>query len=173
MTMKHFIIPAVLWIAIGSYGFAQQAFIDDFLKKWQNAKDYTIEFAEAMPADHYAFRPMEEEMTFGRQLVHICGNMIWLSSTYLGTEPFPGDTDHPSEAKEDVIRLLHESFDYTADAVRKFNVRELDQVVQFFAGPITKRRVFFLLADHVTHHRGQLVVYLRLQGIVPPPYRGW
>ena len=99
--------------------------------------------------------------------------MIWLSTDYLGAPPFPKDVDHPSEKKEDVIKLLEASFDHAAQAISKFSASDLDDVVEFFAGPMTKRRVFFLMTDHVTHHRGQLVVYLRLNDIVPPKYRGW
>ncbi len=152
---------------------AQNAFIEDFKLKWQNAKEYTLEFARAMPADQYDYNPTPEEMTFSRQLIHMCGNMIWLSSDYLGAPPFGKDVDHPSERKEDVIKLLEESFDYTARAIAKFPASKLDEKVDFFAGPMTKRRVLLLLTDHVTHHRGQLVVYLRLNSIEPPRYRGW
>jgi uncharacterized damage-inducible protein DinB len=81
--------------------------------------------------------------------------------------------EHPSEKKEDVLRLLEASFDHAGKAISKFPAKELDTMIDFFAGPMKKRRVFFLLTDHVTHHRGQLVVYLRLNDITPPRYRGW
>ena len=152
---------------------SQNPFIADFKSKWENAKEYTMEFAKAMPSEKYDFAPVPEEMTFGRQLVHICGNMIWLSSAFLGAPPFGKNVDHPSEKKEDVIGLLEESFDYVSEAIDKFPEDELDEVVEFFAGPMTKRHVFLLMTDHVTHHRGQLVVYLRLNEIEPPRYRGW
>lgn len=174
--MKFYITSSITLILVAfvmTTASSQQAFIDDFKLKWKNARDYTLEFARAMPAEKYTYTPTPEEMTFGRQLVHICGNIIWLSSSYLGAPPFGKNVDNPSEKKEDVIRLLEESFDYAAKAVEKFPVSKLDEKVDFFAGPMTKRRVMFLLTDHVTHHRGQLVVYLRMNGIEPPRYRGW
>lgn len=167
------VTTVVLCVSVMSTLSSQQAFVEDFKLKWKNAKEYTLEFARAMPAEKYTYTPTPEEMTFGRQLVHICGNIIWLSSSYLGAPPFGKNVDHPSEKKEDVIRLLEETFDYAARAVDNFPVSKLDDKVDFFAGPMTKRRVMFLLTDHVTHHRGQLVVYLRLNGIEPPRYRGW
>jgi len=154
-------------------GNAQNTFISDFKAKWQNAKEYTLEFARAMPPEKYDYAPVPEEMTFGRQLVHICGNMIWLSSAFLDAPPFGKDVDQPSEKKEDVIELLEESFDYASQAIDHFPDSKLEDIVEFFAGPMTKRHVFLLMTDHVTHHRGQLVVYLRLNGIKPPSYRGW
>ena len=152
---------------------AQDPFIEDFKLKWKNATEYTLEFARAMPADKYNYAPVPEEMTFARQLIHLCGNIIWLSTDYLNAPDFPMDIDHPSEKKADVIKLLEASFAHATQAINAFPPDQLDMIVDFFDGPMTKRRVFFLLTDHVTHHRGQLVVYLRLNQIAPPRYRGW
>ena len=170
--MKYLFSLSTLIVMVIS-GWSQDAFIEDFQSKWQNARDYTLEFARAMPADKYDFAPVPEEMTFARQLVHMCGNMIWLSTDFLDGPEFPLDVDHPSEKKEDVIQLLEASFDHAAMAIAKFPAAQLEDKIDFFAGPMTKRRIFFLMTDHVTHHRGQLVVYLRLNGITPPRYRGW
>jgi len=170
--MKYLLSLFALTILINT-GSSQDPFIEDFKSKWQNARAYTLEFAKAMPADKYDFAPVPEEMTFARQLVHMCGNMIWLSTDFLNGPEFPLDVDHPSEKKEDVIRLLEASFDHAALAIANFSPDQLDDTVEFFAGEMTRRRIFFLMTDHVTHHRGQLVVYLRLNGITPPRYRGW
>jgi uncharacterized damage-inducible protein DinB len=167
-------LSLLLLICVASApGTAQDPFLEDFKLKWKNAKEYTMEFARAMPADKYGYTPTPEEMTFARQLIHMCGNMIWLSTDFLNAPAFPLDMEHPSEKKEDVLRLLEASFDHTAKAIEKFPAKDLETIVDFFAGPMKKRRVFFLLTDHVTHHRGQLVVYLRLNHITPPRYRGW
>lgn len=170
--MKYLTSVLVLCTCVTSL-IGQDTFLEDFRQKWKNAKEYTLEFARAMPADKYQYTPTPEEMTFARQLIHLCGNMIWLSTDYLGAPEFPLDIDHPSEKKEDVIKLLEASFDHADKAIARFRPQDLDDTVDFFAGPMTKRRVFFLLTDHVTHHRGQLVVYLRLNDIKPPRYRGW
>lgn len=170
--MKYLLLTLTC-LVLSTQAWSQQAFVNDFKYKWKNAREYTLEFAKAMPADKYNYTPTPEEMTFARQLIHMCGNMIWLSNSYLGAPAFGKDIDHPSEKKEDVIKLLEESFDYAASAIDKFPVHKLDETVDFFAGPMTKRRVFFLLTDHVTHHRGQLVVYLRMNNIEPPRYKGW
>jgi len=152
----------------------QDPFIRDYLSKWQNAMEYTLEFAEAMPADSYDYRPMKDERAFHEQLTHLCGNMIWLSTSYLGGEGLASaDTDEPPTKKEDVIKLIRESFEYTAKTIEAFDIDDIDEEVEFFAGAMSKRKVLFLISDHLTHHRGQLVVYLRLKEIEPPRYRGW
>jgi uncharacterized damage-inducible protein DinB len=152
----------------------QDPFISDFLSKWQNAHDYTMEIAEAMPADLYTFKPTKDQRAFNEQLTHMCGNMIWLSTAFLNGEGLASaDEEHPPAEKDEVISLLNETFEYVAETVSHFDMTTIDENVDFFAGPMTKRKVFFLLADHLTHHRGQLAVYLRLNDITPPRYRGW
>ena len=51
--------------------------------------------------------------------------------------------------------------------------KELKETLDFFAGPKSKLQILSLLQDHVTHHRGQLIVYLNLNEIEPPRYSGW
>jgi uncharacterized damage-inducible protein DinB len=143
---------------------------NDFLSKWDNATSYTIEVAEAMPAAGYAFQPTEDVRSFADQLIHMADNMIWLSSTYLAGEAF---TKEVPEGKEAILDYLKRSLDYTRQTLETLDLSTLDEEVQFFAGPMTRRRVVLLVNDHLTHHRGQLILYLRLQGIQPPRYRGW
>lgn len=174
--MKQLIFIGI-WLFIAPSLLAQdnnRMFIHDFTGKWGNAKAYTLKFAEAMPDSDYDFKPVPEEMSFGEQLVHIAKNMAWLASTYLKGEKNPFDKlTAKGKSKEEIIDLLNKSFDYVDSIVVSFDPAHLNDTVKFFAGPLTKRRIFFLLTDHVTHHRGQLVVYLRLKGIKPPEYVGW
>ena len=153
--------------------FAQDGFLNDFSKKWQSAMEYTLEFAEAMPARLYDYRPTEDQMPFHRQLTHIAGNMIWLSTAFLGGTDFEGELHNLPESKEKVRDHLRQAFEYTARVTANFDPARLDDTVEFVDGPLTKRQIFLLLNDHVTHHRGQLVVYLRLNDIKPPAFRGW
>lgn len=163
-------IPALSWAQDN----VRDPFIIDFLSKWKNSKEYTLEFAEAMPADKFDYKPTEGQRGFNEQLTHMCGNMIWLSTAFLdGKGLASADAEHPPKEKEEVLALLEETFDYVEQTVKDFDYSKIDQQVDFFAGPMSKRKVFFLLADHLTHHRGQLAVYLRLNDITPPRYRGW
>jgi len=60
-----------------------------------------------------------------------------------------------------------------AKCVQALKEENLDEKVDFFAGEKNKLQILNLLQDHVTHHRGQLAVYLNLKGIKPPAYTGW
>lgn len=152
---------------------AQDSFLSDYKIKWKNATEYTLEFAKAMPEEAYSFKPVPVEMSFGEQLKHIAGNMVWLSSSYLGGAKTTLDPMNAGSSKKEIIAVLEKSFAYAAETVNHLNEKVLNQNVDFFAGFMTKRRILLLMTDHVTHHRGQLVVYLRLNNIEPPAYRGW
>ena len=150
-----------------------QSFLDDYKLKWKNAMEYTLEFARVMPEENYSFKPAPVEMTYGEQLKHIAGNMVWLSSSYLNGAKTTLDPVNAGNSKKEIIAILEKSFAYASQTIDQLNEKILNQNVSFFAGIMTKRRIMLLMTDHVTHHRGQLVVYLRLKGIEPPAYRGW
>lgn len=148
---------------------------DTFLEKWQNSRDYLIGIAEAMPAEKYVYKPTERQMTFGDQLLHIRGNMLWLGNTYFTNKKFDRRslTVNPPEGKEAIIEALKESFDAVYAFAKAYPEEQLSTTIEFFAGPKSRYQILNLLQDHVTHHRGQLIVYLNLNEVEPPKYIGW
>jgi len=152
---------------------AQTGFLDDYKLKWKNVTDYTLEFAHSMPEDFYGYTPTKVEMTYREQLKHIAGNMLWLCSSLLEGKPTVLDPSSAGDSKKEIISMLEKTFAYANESIAGLTEKDLDETVDFFAGKMTRRRIMFLLTDHVTHHRGQLVVYLRLKNVEPPSYRGW
>lgn len=152
--------------------FAQEV-IPTFLEKWKNSKDYLIEVAKAMPHDKYNFKPTEREMSFGKQLLHIKANMDWLSSTYFTSNPKKEKELNENLSKSEIIAALEKSFDNTYAIIKAYDEKKINDKSDFFAGPKSKLQILNLLQDHVTHHRGQILVYLNLNGVTPPKYVGW
>ncbi len=160
-----FLIPNMLM--------GQADYLSEFQEKWSNGTDYTLEVAELMPDSVYPFRPTEDQMTFQEQLLHICRNMTWLSTAYLnGTDPGI-DFKKADYNKAEIIEILKTCLKNAGAAAKALPEAALNDQVEFFAGPKSRRQILTLMNDHMTHHRGQLMVYLRLQGITPPKYRGW
>ena len=166
--MKKLIL---LFALITMNAFAQDEPISAFIEKWENSKKYLLEIAEAMPEDKYVFKPTDREMSFGEQLLHIKGNMDWLSSTYFGGLKI--EKTEKTFTKAEIIDLLEISFTNVTNAIKTTKPKDLKLKVDFFAGEKTKLQILNLLQDHVTHHRGQLIVYLNLNEIKPPKYVGW
>lgn len=168
--MKYLIIILTL-VSVNS--FAQNETKDAFLEKWQNSKTYLLDIAKAMPEEKYSFKPTEREMSFGEQLLHIKGNIDWLSTSYFTSEKYDKKKEGTKYTKEEIITMLEKSFDTTYEIIQNTKPESLKEKVDFFAGPKNKLQILNLLQDHVTHHRGQLIVYLNLNEIVPPKYVGW
>lgn len=152
---------------------ANDSLLSQLTRKWKNAKAYTLEIAEKMPADFYGFKPMPEQMSFQEQLLHIADNIQWLSSSFLFGEKKNLDNEKTEKNKAAVIKYVSDAYDMGRAAHQNMKANQLDDTVSFFAGPMTRRQIFMLLHDHQSHHIGQLIVYLRLKGIKPPGYVGW
>lgn len=152
---------------------AQDDVISAFLLKWENSKNYLLEMAEAMPEDLYAYKPTERQMTFQEQLLHIRGNMVWLSEKYFVDDAYVKSEKINITTKAEIIAALTSAFDNVSEIIKIVPLENLTTEVDFFAGPKSKLQILNLLQDHVTHHRGQLIVYLNLNTVEPPKYSGW
>lgn len=149
-------------------------YLDAAVIKLQHAKAYTLAVAEAMPESKYGFKPTAEEMSFGEQLLHLAAILDWHTSTYILNEANPYKA--PAEGKfkkEVVIATVTQAYDYALNTLNHFDISHLTDTVQFLFGPLSKLQIMNLMNDHQTHHRGQMLVYLRLNGIKPPAYVGW
>ncbi len=152
----------------------ESLFVESAIKKLQHAREYTLQVANLMPEEKYAFTPSTQEMSFGAQLLHLSANLGWLSSSYIGAGKNPiTKEDAKLVKKEEIIGILNKAYDFSLDILTKFDAQNLSDSVIFFAGPMNKMQIINLLNDHQTHHRAQILVYLRLQGIKPPNYIGW
>ena len=74
------------------------------------------------------------------------------------------------KSKEEMIATIDKTFDLTIEFISNFKQYKLEERLDYFGLERTKRQVLLLLADHIAHHRGQMLVYLRLNGIKPPRY---
>ncbi len=152
--------------------FAQDIVIDAFLEKWENSKNYLIQIAETMPEEKYGFTPTPREMSFKEQLIHIQQNMDWIVG-YFEKDVLEAEISTLQNDKARLIANLTSSFDTVYNVIKASRLEDLDSTVDFFAGKKTKLQMLNLLQDHVSHHRGQLVVYLNLNDLKPPAYVGW
>lgn len=163
------------FILSSSLSWANEPIIKAHLSKIEGAKAYTLEVAEAMPESLFSYKPTEEEMSFGEQLVHIADNLIWLSSSYIGENPSAErkKLDANILSKEEIIKIVGDAYDFAFHQISSQTADTLTKEFDWRGGKFNKIQFLNLIQDHQTHHRAQLVVYLRLNRIKPPAYRGW
>lgn len=153
----------------------ENEFADDFYPVWQRAGAYLLEVAEAMPAELYNYQPTEDVFTFAEQLMHTAANIYFLNATYIQDKEMEEfDLETEGKSKEEIIQLLREAIATVDASYQALAPEEENESVNLFSRIDTnKKRIFLLIRDHMTHHRGQLVIYLRMNGIEPPSYVGW
>lgn len=172
-----FILKTVLlFFSITSPLLSQRnAFINDYLERLENSRKYLMLVAETMPEDKYSFRATPESLTFAENLMHIGFALDWHSQSLLGgreSRDWSTDTIYKvvDKTKIEMMATVNETFDAAIELIKQFDVGELENELDYFGLNRTKRQIFLLLADHITHHRGQMLVYMRLNGNVPPRY---
>ena len=176
--MKHILILAsiMLFSSFTSHLFAQQNdFIKDYLERLENSRKYLILVAETMPEDKYEFKATPESKTFSENLMHIAWAMDWHSQTLLGgrkARDWNIDTELKvdNKSKKEMIATIDKTFNETIKLISEFDTTKFNDRLDYLGLNRTKLQIFLLLADHITHHRGQMLVYMRLNGLKPPRY---
>jgi len=150
--------------------------IRSHITKMNNAKTYTLQVADLMPENLYGYKPVESEMSFKEQLIHIGKNLYWLSSTYINETDDPVkkmELNADSLTKVQVLNFVSEAYEYAVSSFRAVDATSLSKEFKWSGGKMNKIQFMNLIHDHQTHHRGQLIVYLRLNKLQPPRYTGW
>ena len=132
--------------------------------------------AEAMPESKYSYVPtggnFEGVRSFGEQVKHVaCAQFAFFNEIEGKTPPEHCENGGPSPAKTkaELLKYLRDSFDYGDQVLATITPQNaLDRVEGRYAGPNTRLGIAVAALWHISDHYGQLVVYLRLNGIVPP-----
>ncbi|QHT70385.1 DinB family protein [Rhodocytophaga rosea] len=168
------ILQAILFILSSPIAVAQQdAFLKELAERWETSRQYMITVAEAMPEKDYTFKPTPEEMSFAEQLMHIAWVIDWHAFSKADGQEFKPRIDDfktVGRSKKEMIGMINREFERAAKLLATFDPARLDETGTYAKFTRTRRQFFMLMADHVTHHRAQMLVYLRLKGIVSPSY---
>jgi uncharacterized damage-inducible protein DinB len=184
ISFRRFCLPAallslgVMTFTIAAAAQAVRSVLDmsEFVHDWQISKQFTIDVANAMPADLYSFKPNPEEMTFGEQMIHVALSNAFRFNQITGIQtPFVLDLDKPPASdKQTVLKILDQSFDYVIDVLPKITPEQLNRtwhIPSWKDRPNPDGRAMILnMFVHTAHHRAQCEVYLRVKGIKPPDY---
>jgi hypothetical protein len=129
--------------------------------------------AGAMPEDKYGFKPVAEEQTFGERVLHVAQiNLAILQG--LGAKAAPPVVDAKATSKAASMAAVQSVGVYGLAVIKEFSEQQLTARVSSppFMGPMsTRQRMLYFLMTHSQDTYGQLVVYLRLNGITPPASR--
>lgn len=132
--------------------------------RWTAMGEKIVHLAEAFPADRFDARPAGDVRSFAEQLRHVAFWNDYLAATLRGESP-DGDANELPAAefatRDAIIPALRRSFAAVVDAIRgggRDGAADAEAVLPY--------------VEHNAEHYGQLVVYCRLNGVVPPASRG-
>jgi len=145
------------------------------LETWNDVGRKLIAIAEDFPEDKYDFKPTPAQRSFAEQLLHMAGANYFFTNLAIGQKP-PAEEDPKRDqykTKADVVAFVKKSFADGAAAIKAKGDKGMsDLVVDPFAHQ--KMRIGDLaygFAEHCGEHYGQLAVYYRVAGLVPPESR--
>src|ERR1700678_366740 len=187
---KHLSILVLCIFGLSIFGAAQQnkkskeehrsvaQVLDSSIKNVEREFDSA---AEAMPEDKFAFVPTNGEFkdvrNFGDQIKHVAA-VNYIFGAAILSEKVPvdvGDESGPAsiKSKVEILNYLKDSFVYVHKAIATINEKNLVEPLKspFGEGSMTRLGLATSVSGHCFDHYGQMVEYLRWNGIVPPASR--
>jgi uncharacterized damage-inducible protein DinB len=134
-----------------------------------NMQDKIMKSAEAMPESKYSYRPTKDVRSFAEILTHLADISYTLCSNAKGEAPPATATEKSS--KPQIIAYLKGSFDYCDGVYSGFTDAHLNDPADFFGFKTNKMFILTQVGNHDALHYGNLVTYLRINGIEPSG--GW
>ena len=141
----------------------------DFVKDWAGQKDTLAKIANAMPEDKYGFKATPAQRSFGEHVLHVAQINVMVLQT-VGAKAAAPQIDMKATSKAAVIKAMNDSFDYGTAILNEQTDATMAGTIQGppWMGPSTRARMFTFAIGHTQDTYGQMVVYLRLNGLVPP-----
>jgi uncharacterized damage-inducible protein DinB len=143
------------------------------LESWNDIGRKLIAMAEDFPEDKYDFKPTPAQRSFAEGLLHAAGANYFFTNPAMGQKP-PGEEDPKRDqykTKADVVAYVKKSFADGAAAIKAKGDSGMSQVVVLGKDQTRISDLAYGLIEHDGEHYGQLVVYYRLAGLVPPESR--
>jgi uncharacterized damage-inducible protein DinB len=145
------------------------------LESWNDVARKLIAMAEDFPEDKYDFKPVPAERSFAEQLLHAANTNYFFTNPVMGKKP-PAEEDPKRDqfkSKAAIVDFVNKAFTDGAAAIKQKGDKGLNDLVvdPFSNQQVRVSEMAWGLLEHSGEHYGQLVVYYRVAGMVPPESR--
>ena len=164
------LVAVLLVCASAPVSAADSPLTADVRKDYQRVRDYVIRAAEKMPQEQYSFKPSDDVRTFAQQIAHVADDQYNLCAPARGEvrkAAYTAIEDSLSQ-KAELVPALKDAFAYCDAAYSDVTDASGRQTVKFGKGETIRFHMLNWNLWHTWEHYGNLVVYLRMKGIVPP-----
>lgn len=179
-TIFSLIAGACVVLTAATLGAQTTTLSQDVVKDWRAQRETLTRLADAMPEDKFGFKATPAQRSWGEQILHVAGGNVFLMRFLNGKTPAPvvntadlATFGLKASSKAEFLKVLGDSFDYGEAVLKEFSDSALTETVKGppWIGPTTRVRMIYNAISHCQDIYGQLVVYLRLNDIVPPASR--
>jgi uncharacterized damage-inducible protein DinB len=146
------------------------------LEKWNEIGRKLVAIAEDLPEDKYDYKPNPDSRTFEALLLHVSASMYYFTDPAQSKKPRYADDPKPADlkisSKADLVAYVKQCVNDGADAIKAKGDKGMNEAVNT-GGPRLNRvgDLAYGLIEHSGEHYGNLVVYYRNNGLVPPESR--
>jgi len=145
------------------------------LDSWNDVGRKIIAMAEDFPEDKYDFKPTPAQRSFAEQLLHAAGANYFFINPITGQKPPAGEDPKREQykTKADVVAFVKKSFADGAAAIQAKGDKGMSELIvePFSHQEVRVGDLAYGFIEHCGEHYGQLVVYYRVAGLVPPESR--
>ena len=176
------ILIVVVCLAITASVFSQKSVTAAVERQFKKIESDILASAEAMPEDKFNFTPESLDLkgsdfkgvrTFAGQIMHLATDniLIWSAITGDPIREDIKDVNGPNsiQSKKEVIKYLKDSFAVGRKAIETLTDQNAMDMIQFRWRKLPRLDLAFYALTHANEHFGQMALYLRMCGMIPPP----
>jgi uncharacterized damage-inducible protein DinB len=159
-----------LVLVVTAQSAAAQSINAEMVKDWNDLKATMDKIAAAMPEDKFTFKSTPAQRDYGQQILHVAQVNFKILQAVGAKVPAPA-IDLKATTKAGIIKAMDDSFDFGTAILKEQTDQTMLQPAAMppgFMGPSSKARIYTFLIGHTWDIYGQMAVYLRLNGVVPP-----
>lgn len=140
--------------------------VADIRAHWKTLSGYVLQSAMDVPEEKYSYRPTPEVRTFGELFAHVAGSQSMFCAMALG-EKTPAEDAVTATTKAELVDALKQS---NANCERAYAQSDAaaGANVDVFGGQHSRLYALMMNATHDGEHYGNLITYMRMNGMVPP-----
>jgi uncharacterized damage-inducible protein DinB len=135
---------------------------------YTNAKQDILRSADKVPEDKFPFKPTDSVRTIGQLFAHVADGQYEFCGAAAGNHDQKG-IEQSAKTKADIVTALKSAFEYCDAIWAGMTDAKATEMIPAFGGiKITRLSMLDFSTSHDMEHYGNLVTYMRIQGIVPP-----
>ena len=150
--------------------FPATSFLTPVKATWESTRNLLIGIVEVMPEDKYDFRPTPNVRTFRDNVIHLVAENYLFFGRVTGENL--GNPAQNLKSRDELVKAVRESYDYGAKAWAGLTEEKALEMIEVRGQKVQRWSAILAAIQDNMNHYGNLVIYVRLNGLVPPRSAG-